>query len=41
MQLGWSRSLLVWVVFFLIGFGLGYPALNRYDPRKAIPDFGV
>ncbi len=27
------RDLLLIVVFFLICFGLGYPTLNRYDPR--------
>ena len=26
-------ALLQWFLFFLIGFGLGYPTLNRYDPR--------
>lgn len=24
----------VWLMFFLICFGLGYPTLNRYDPAK-------
>src|SRR5438046_869957 len=28
----WRKSLL-WTVLFLICFGLGYPSLNRYDPR--------
>jgi len=31
----------IWVLFFLIGFGLGYPALNRYDIRKAVPDVAI
>ena len=26
-------ALLIWFVFFLICFGLGYPTLHRYDPR--------
>ncbi len=26
-------GLVVWFLFFLICFGLGYPTLNRYDPR--------
>ena len=33
-----ARSILLWGVFFIICFGLGYPTLNRYDPRKALPD---
>jgi uncharacterized membrane protein len=28
----WHRAML-WMLFFLIGVGLGYPTLNRYDPR--------
>jgi len=27
-----------WALFFLISAGLGYPGLNRYDPRKLLPD---
>jgi len=27
------RSILLWLVLFLICLGLGYPTLNRYDPR--------
>lgn len=27
------RLMILYVVFFLIAAGLGYPALNRYDPR--------
>ena len=29
-----NRAVL-WTLFFLIGVGLGYPTLNRYDPRSA------
>jgi hypothetical protein len=25
-------AVLLWILFFLISFGLGYPILNRYDP---------
>jgi hypothetical protein len=28
----------LWPVFFLICFGLGYPTLNRCDPRGTLPD---
>jgi hypothetical protein len=28
-----GAALLVWLVFFLVCFGLGYATLNRYDPR--------
>jgi len=28
------RGALLWLLFFLICGGLGYPALNRYDPTK-------
>jgi hypothetical protein len=31
----------LWLLFFLISSGLGYPALNRYDPRQALPDAAV
>lgn len=31
-------SILVWLVVFLICLGLGYPTLNRYDPRNVNPD---
>ena len=37
-RLGLGRSLLLWLLFFLVLFGLGYPTLNRYDPRKLGPD---
>jgi hypothetical protein len=29
---------LLYGLFFVICLGLGYPTLNRYDPRKALPD---
>jgi hypothetical protein len=29
-----ARRGLLWLLFFLICLGLGYPALNRYDPTK-------
>jgi hypothetical protein len=29
-----ARSLTLFFVFFLIAFGLGYPILNRFDPRQ-------
>lgn len=28
------QALLLWLLFFMICFGLGYPILNRYDPGK-------
>jgi hypothetical protein len=28
-----GREMVLWVVFYFICFGLGYPTLNRYDPR--------
>jgi hypothetical protein len=31
--LGVRYFLLLWLLFFLICFGLGYPTLKRYDPR--------
>lgn len=34
-----SRALLLWLLFLLIAFGLGYPTLNRYDPRELGPDW--
>ncbi len=30
--------LLIWATFVLLCFGLGYPTLNRYDPRQLLPD---
>ena len=41
MQFGWTRKILLWFVLFLICFGLGYPTLNRYDPRTSLPDSAV
>ena len=35
---GSSRKILLWGVLFLICLGLGYPTLNRYDPRRLLPD---
>ena len=35
---GLGRSILLWEVLFLICLGLGYPTLNRYDPRQSLPD---
>ncbi len=29
-----KRAICLWFLFFLICLGLGYPTLNRYDPRK-------
>ena len=29
-----ARKVLLWLLFFVICVGLGYPALNRYDPAK-------
>ena len=40
-SLGGARSVILWLLFFLILFGLGYPTLNRYDPRELGPDQGV
>jgi hypothetical protein len=31
---GAGQTLLLWCLSFLICWGLGYPTLNRYDPRK-------
>jgi hypothetical protein len=28
------REASTWFIFFLISAGLGYPALNRYDPHS-------
>lgn len=38
-RIGAARALLLWLVFLLIAFGLGYPTLNRYDPRELGPDW--
>jgi len=32
------RFALLWCLFFVICFGLGYPTLNRYDPARRDPD---
>ena len=37
--LGAGRALVLWSLFFLISFGLGYPTLNRYDARELGPDW--
>jgi hypothetical protein len=34
------HRLLTWTTLVLICFGLGYPTLNRYDPRQLLPDAG-
>src|SRR5882724_786627 len=28
------RDAAIWVLFVMVCFGLGYPTLNRYDPRQ-------
>lgn len=33
-----SADLVLWLLFFLISAGLGYPGLTRYDPRAKLPD---
>jgi hypothetical protein len=33
-ELSVRNALVLWVLFLLICFGLGYPILNRYDPGK-------
>lgn len=35
------REMCVWSLLFLISAGLGYPTLNRYDPRVAVPDAAI
>ena len=37
-SLGAGRAMILWLLFFLISFGLGYPTLNRFDSRKLGPD---
>jgi len=37
--LGAGRASVIWGLFFLISFGLGYPTLNRYDARDLGPDW--
>ncbi len=34
MQVIRARGIVVWLLFFLICIGLGYPTLNRYDPGQ-------
>jgi hypothetical protein len=38
-SIGAGRAGLCWVLFLMIAFGLGYPTLNRYDPRQLGPDW--
>lgn len=33
MQVSYGQRVLLWLLFFLICMGLGYPTLNRYDPQ--------
>jgi hypothetical protein len=33
-QISIRNALIIWPLFFMICFGLGYPILNRYDPGK-------
>ncbi len=33
-----GRSITLWFLFFLFSLALGYPTLNRYDPRDLGPD---
>ena len=33
MKLGAGKGLTLWLLFFLISFGLGYPTLRRFDSR--------
>jgi hypothetical protein len=33
-HLSFRNALIIWPLFFVICFGLGYPILNRYDPGK-------
>lgn len=40
-RIGTGRAALVWLLFLLIAFGLGYPTLNRYDARELGPDWNV
>jgi hypothetical protein len=32
------RLIIIWLTWFVIAFGLGYPSLNRYDARHGDPD---
>lgn len=35
------HNIVLWLVLFFICLGLGYPTLNRYDPRRSLPDAAV
>jgi len=35
------REVCLWTLLSLICAGLGYPTLNRYDPRVAVPDAAI
>jgi hypothetical protein len=37
--LGAGKAIVLWFLFFLISFGLGYSTLNRYDARELGPDW--
>lgn len=37
-NLGAGRSIILWLLFFLFSLALGYPTLNRYDPRELYRD---
>jgi hypothetical protein len=36
-----ARRVLLWLLFFVICLGLGYPVLNRYDPTKLAGTYDV
>jgi len=36
-----TREVCTWTLLFLISAGLGYPTLNRYDPRVALADAAI
>jgi hypothetical protein len=38
-RLGMGKAIMLWILFFLISFELGYPTLNRYDQRELGPDW--
>lgn len=38
-QLEAKQAFVIWLLFFFIAFGLGYPTLNRYDPRELGADW--
>ena len=33
-----AQSALIWIILFLICLGIGYPSVNRYDPREKLSD---